>query len=222
MAIGIGDLGSATAGVGGKRESCVTRQTTHCPCCTSHPVSWVRAALLVHPVTSSLPASSSCCLSLSWLDEKRPRASGALRPGKSSSAFAGVGLNGPCGTYWASTACADAAMCRPSSRLSCPMMPCSLLDGPQRQIQIPSRIEDHHHGACCQALPGCPGSRDQRPASPSKTNPLAGCTVQHNVVYRASTHLDLISRQADQISDRPHLLAPRSGAVGWPSPAICD
>lgn len=47
-------------------------------------------------------------------------------------------------------------------------------------------------------------------------------TVQHNVVYRASTHLDFISRQADQISDRPHLLGPRSGVMGWPSPAICD
>lgn len=88
------------------------------------------------------------------------------------------------------------------------MMPCSLLlDGPQRQTQIPSRIEGHRHGACCQAfLPGRPGSSDQQ--APSGTNPLAECTVQHNVVYRASTHLDLISRQADQISDRPHLLAP--------------
>lgn len=33
--------------------------------------------------------------------------------------------------------------------------------------------------------------REQRPVGPSETNPLGDCTVQHNVVYRASTHLGL-------------------------------
>lgn len=37
----------------------MTRQTSHCPCCTSHPLSWVRAALLVCHLTSFFSAPSS-------------------------------------------------------------------------------------------------------------------------------------------------------------------
>lgn len=72
------------------------------------------------------------------------------------------------------------------------MMPCSLLlDGPQRQTQIPSRIEGHHHGACCQACQAAAqGAETTRPKRDEPTRRLHS-TVQHNVVYRASTHLGL-------------------------------
>lgn len=54
----------------------MTRQTPHCPCCTSHPASWVRAALLVCSLTSFFSTPSACSLivcPLSLLKTATPR-----------------------------------------------------------------------------------------------------------------------------------------------------
>lgn len=180
--------GTWDCGRGREGTSCVTRQTTNCPCCTSHPVSWVRAALLVHPLTSLLylVASHFPC------STRTPPRKWCASPGEYGSALVGVGLSESCGTHWASTGCADAAMRRPSSRLSCPMMPCSLLlDGPQRQIQIRSRIESHHHGACCQAC--CQATQGAETSRPKRDEPTRGlhstaqCSVPHQ--YASRPHL---------------------------------
>lgn len=187
MAIGTWDLGLRARARAGRNK---LRDTADNPLPMLHESSSLLGACCIAGAPSDVVPFRSVTFVASHFPRstRTPPRKWCASPGKFGTAFVGIGLSESCGTYWASTGCAEAAMRRPSSRLSCPMMPCSLLlDGPQRQIQIQSRIESHHHGACCQAAQGAETSRPKRDEPTHGLHSTAQCSVPRQ--YASRPHL---------------------------------